>query len=180
MAKDDAQGKRQDEEVEQPDRDERQRSSSQDGGQDAGGEGSDQQSEGGSQSGSEGQDQSESGDQSQGSDQGTSEDQEQGKSGGGKQKGGKSEQPPKGIDLINHARAVFTQATGRVPEAVTGLRKEGDGWQVSLDVVELRRIPSSTDVMAEYLVQLSGDGDFLGYERMSRFIRSQSSSGEQG
>jgi hypothetical protein len=44
---------------------------------------------------------------------------------------------------------------------------------VTLEVVELRRIPESTDVLASYEVELDGDGNFLSFERGGRYSRSQ-------
>jgi hypothetical protein len=102
-----------------------------------------------------------------------------GKGGGGEHRR-KAPKKPKGLQLINHARQLFMAASGRRPETITGMRKEEDGWVISMDVVELARIPSSSDVMGEYHVRLDDDGDFLGYERVSRYIRSQPSAREQG
>jgi hypothetical protein len=48
---------------------------------------------------------------------------------------------------------------------------------VTLEVVELRRIPESTDVLASYDVELDGDGGFLRFERGRRYNRSQAEGG---
>jgi hypothetical protein len=81
--------------------------------------------------------------------------------------------PPGGMELAATARRILAQATGRHPESVTGVRRDGDVWEVTMDVVELERIPSSTDVIAEYVVELDGDGELVGYRRTARFHRSQ-------
>jgi hypothetical protein len=48
---------------------------------------------------------------------------------------------------------------------------------VTLEVVELRRIPESTDVLASYEVELDGDGRYLGFSRGRRYSRSQAEGG---
>lgn len=74
------------------------------------------------------------------------------------------------------ARAVEQLATlsGRVAEAVTGLEKTDDGWRVRVEVLELERIPHSTDVLAEYAVDLDEDGDLTSYRRARRYTRGAS------
>jgi archaellum component FlaD/FlaE len=65
--------------------------------------------------------------------------------------------------------------TGQEPEAATGLQWDGDSWLVTVDVLELERIPETTDLLATYVVQLDDDGGLLGYKRTRRFQRSQAS-----
>ncbi|WP_053205550.1 gas vesicle protein [Jiangella muralis] len=74
------------------------------------------------------------------------------------------------------ARAVEQLATlsGRAAEAVTGLERTEDGWRVRVEVLELERIPPSTDVLAEYAVDLDGDGDLTSYQRVRRSTRGSS------
>ena len=55
--------------------------------------------------------------------------------------------------------------------------RTSNGWKVTLEVVELRRIPESTDVLASYEVELDGDGKLLGFERGGRYTRSQAEAG---
>nr|WP_246401575.1 gas vesicle protein GvpO [Jiangella mangrovi] len=64
--------------------------------------------------------------------------------------------------------------SGRVAEAVTGLEKDDDGWRVRVEVLELERIPHSTDVLAEYAVDLDGEGDLTSYKRVRRYTRGSS------
>jgi len=52
-------------------------------------------------------------------------------------------------------------------------RQENDGWQVTVQVIELERIPRSTDVLGAYAVSLDDDGELTGYRRRRRYNRSQ-------
>ena len=51
------------------------------------------------------------------------------------------------------------ELTGKGAEGVTGLERTDDGWKVQVEVVEVRRIPDTTDVLALYEVQVDEDGD---------------------
>lgn len=63
--------------------------------------------------------------------------------------------------------------TGRCPENVVSLAREDDGWQVGVEVMELRRIPDTTDILAIYEVTLDNDGDLIRCERAQRYHRGQ-------
>jgi Gas vesicle synthesis protein GvpO len=63
--------------------------------------------------------------------------------------------------------------TGRHPESIVSVdRRDGD-WQVGVEVVESRRIPDTTDVLAIYEVRLDGGGRLVSYRRTRRFTRGQ-------
>jgi Gas vesicle synthesis protein GvpO len=76
-------------------------------------------------------------------------------------------------DLTIAARETVQDLTGYPPEAVSGLQWDGESWLVTVDVLELERIPSTTDLLATYVVQLDEGGGLLGYKRIKRFVRGQ-------
>jgi len=63
------------------------------------------------------------------------------------------------------------ELTGKQSEGITGLERTEDGWTVHVDVVELTRIPSTTDVLATYEVEVDQHGDLQGYRQLRRFVR---------
>ena len=76
--------------------------------------------------------------------------------------------------IARDAVAELAQLTGREIEGVVGVeRGEEDGWVVEIDMVELRRTPTSTDVLATYEVEMDDDGELVGYRRTRRFGRGQ-------
>ena len=66
---------------------------------------------------------------------------------------------------------------GKEPEAVTGLERTEDGWRVQVEVVEVRRIPDTTDVLALYEVDVDEDGDLESYHRTRRYTRGAAGEG---
>jgi Gas vesicle synthesis protein GvpO len=79
--------------------------------------------------------------------------------------------------MADQAHELLRSVRGVEAESVSGLTRTSNGWKVTLEVVELRRIPESTDVLASYEVELDGDGKLLGFERGRRYTRSQAEGG---
>jgi Gas vesicle synthesis protein GvpO len=65
----------------------------------------------------------------------------------------------------------ITELTGKAPEGITGVEPAEDGWVVSVEVVEDRRVPSSTDVLATYEIEVDMAGDLVSYRRVQRYSR---------
>lgn len=88
-------------------------------------------------------------------------------------------EPGRARELVDRAREQLRELHGSEAEAVSSFERTPDGWAVTLEVVELRRIPESTDVLASYRVELDGDGNLLRYERVRRYHRSEASDGRR-
>ena len=65
------------------------------------------------------------------------------------------------------------QLTGRCPENVISVVRDEEGWQVGVEVMELHRIPDTTDILAIYEVILDSNGDLVRCERGQRYHRGQ-------
>lgn len=76
-------------------------------------------------------------------------------------------------ELGKAAMTTVRELTGYEPEAVTALEWDGEFWQVTVDVLELSRIPNTTDVIGQYSVRLDESGTLRGYHRERRFHRCQ-------
>ena len=67
----------------------------------------------------------------------------------------------------------LAQLTGQKVEGLSGVHRNDEGWLVMAEVLELRRIPETTDVLATYEVTLDDEGSVTGYRRVRRYTRSQ-------
>jgi hypothetical protein len=70
----------------------------------------------------------------------------------------------------------IAELTGKSAEGVTGVEPSEDGWIVGVEVVEDKRIPSSTDILATYETELGMDGDLVSYRRVKRYTRGRGDS----
>ncbi len=75
------------------------------------------------------------------------------------------------VTRVRKVREQFRELTGQEPVSVSGLAQIDGGWQVTVEVVELRRIPDTASVLATYRVTTDDAGDIAGYERVRRYNR---------
>lgn len=76
-------------------------------------------------------------------------------------------------DVALDAKRQLAAIIGLEIDRVSAVEHEDDGWHVTVDVVELRRIPASTDVLAAYEATLDESGRLLTYHRTIRYFRDQ-------
>jgi hypothetical protein len=75
------------------------------------------------------------------------------------------------------ARQYIEEMTERQPVQMTSVSPTEDGWLVEVEVIEDRRIPSSSDILALYEVELDATGELLAYHRIRRYLRGQTANG---
>jgi len=75
------------------------------------------------------------------------------------------------VDVADRAVQQLSRLTGKTAEGVTGIDRDDDGWLVTVEVLELRRIPETTDVLARYEIQTDEKGELTGYRRAGRYTR---------
>ena len=78
-----------------------------------------------------------------------------------------------GSAAVEQAKAQLLDLTGQQAESVSSLSRTRDGWRVALEIVELERIPRTTDILASYVVELDDEGELMGYERVHRYYRNE-------
>ena len=80
------------------------------------------------------------------------------------------------LEIARGAREQLAELIGRQPEGILGVeRADGDdgGWRVTLEVLELERVPNSTDLLGCYVAHMDDKGDLLEYQRLRRYQRGQ-------
>ncbi|GAA4853142.1 hypothetical protein GCM10023201_53220 [Actinomycetospora corticicola] len=77
---------------------------------------------------------------------------------------------PGGREVLDAVRDLADDL-GWQSEAVAGLRRTADGWTATVDVVETSRVPSTTDVIGVYEIDLDDRADMLGFRRLRHYIR---------
>jgi hypothetical protein len=73
--------------------------------------------------------------------------------------------------IARRSSAELAELVGRDAEAITSLERTDEGWRIGVEVVEIRRIPDTADVMAEYELVTDRRGRLQSYRRTRRYAR---------
>ena len=81
---------------------------------------------------------------------------------------------PSGVELARRARRQLAEITGLEAERVTALARVDDGtWRVTVELLELSRIPQTDDLLGSFEAQLDDSGRLLRFRRVRRYARSR-------
>lgn len=78
-----------------------------------------------------------------------------------------------GAEIARCAREQLAALTGLPVDTVSGLARVNGEWRVAVDILEMKRIPDTGDVLAVYECVLDEDGNLMSYKRMRRYHRGQ-------
>jgi len=87
-----------------------------------------------------------------------------------------SEERSPGLNIGRVARLAKEQLaeyTGLKPMSITRLNRDEEGWHVSLEMLEMARIPAISDLLGDYELTLSHDGNLVGFERIRTRLRGE-------
>lgn len=74
-----------------------------------------------------------------------------------------------------HALEAVQALTARPAEGVIGVERLDDGgWSVVIELLETERVPSTSDVLGEYEVEVDARGHLRSYTRRGRYTRGSS------
>jgi len=77
--------------------------------------------------------------------------------------------------LARQARRSLADVTHAEAENVTALERSGDRrWKVTVELLELARIPATDDLIGSYEAEIDEEGTLLGYRRLRRYPRNRS------
>jgi hypothetical protein len=80
--------------------------------------------------------------------------------------------------LAERAKEQMTGITGLKTVTISGIEHAEGEWQLHMDLLEMSRIPDSTDLIGEYTVCLDEEGRLLRFERRRSRLRGQPSADE--
>lgn len=70
-------------------------------------------------------------------------------------------------EIIEKAKKELADLTGFKEPAGIGLKKEKEGWLVTVEITEKKSIPEGMDIIGTYDIHLDAKGDLLGYEKIA-------------
>ena len=77
------------------------------------------------------------------------------------------------VKVAEKAKQQLRQITGLEVATVSAVEEHEGDWRAYVNMVELRRVPSTSDVLATYEATLDASGELTNYKRLRRFLRGQ-------
>jgi hypothetical protein len=78
------------------------------------------------------------------------------------------------LEIALKAKEQLVTLTGLQAGTVSSLSHDENGWHIIADMIELKRIPESADILATYEATLDDRGNLVSYERTRRYSRGDS------
>ena len=79
----------------------------------------------------------------------------------------------RGVQFARRAMDTLAELVGCPAEGITGIRRNENGWIVEVEVLEVERVPETSDVLASYEVEIDNDGEIVEFHRLRRYLRTQ-------
>jgi hypothetical protein len=92
---------------------------------------------------------------------------------GGEEEGQRGASSSEVTAVADRARMHVLNLLGKEPEMVSGISRRNGSWALTVEVVDVHRIPDSTDILSSYEVVVDNDGDLLRLEHRGRYRRAQ-------
>lgn len=81
-------------------------------------------------------------------------------------------------EIARRGVAGVSEVTGLRPCSVVGIKREGSGWSLEVELLEKESIPRGMDVIGLYRAELDDCGGLLGFERVG--LRRRGDTGVSG
>ena len=79
--------------------------------------------------------------------------------------------PMNPVQVIAQAKQMLTEITGLTAETVSRFKANEGGYSLAIEIVEMKTLQGSSDVLATYEVQLDQQGMLVDYQRIRRYCR---------
>ncbi|MBT9137266.1 MAG: hypothetical protein DDT34_02354 [Firmicutes bacterium] len=76
-------------------------------------------------------------------------------------------------EAVDRAKKQLSDLVERKPSSVTAVSKDGEGWHISLEMLERKAIPDHMDLLARYDVLLDEEGNIVKFDRSGLRTRSE-------
>jgi hypothetical protein len=71
------------------------------------------------------------------------------------------------MDIIRMIPPLIESIFNRKPDEITSLSAEDGGWKVNVEMLERKAVPDTQDILGTYELKFKGDGELIGYKRIT-------------
>ena len=78
-----------------------------------------------------------------------------------------------GLQIAQIVKEQLAELTCFKPDTVSSVSKNEQGWHVLVEMIEMKRIPEGSDMLATYETLADDEGNVLNFRRVRRYLRQQ-------
>jgi hypothetical protein len=75
------------------------------------------------------------------------------------------------IDVRDTVLNTAADLVGRRLDGISGIQRTDEGWSAIVNVIERRSVPDTQDILGRYEITLDSSGEIVGYHRLNRYRR---------
>jgi len=84
-----------------------------------------------------------------------------------------------GLQIAQYVKEQLTELTHLKTDTISAVSKDDQGWHILFEMIEMKRCPDATDLLATYDTLSDDEGILLKYHRSRRYLRQQSMQEEE-
>ena len=78
-----------------------------------------------------------------------------------------------GLQIAQHVKEQLVELTHIKPDTISAISKDEQGWHIFVEMIEMKRIPEATDMLATYETLSDEEGNLINFRRTRRYLREQ-------
>jgi len=78
-----------------------------------------------------------------------------------------------GIQIAQYVKEQLVELTCFKPDTVSSISKDEQGWHIFVELIEMKRIPDGSDMLATYETLADDEGNLINFSRVRRYLRQQ-------
>ena len=78
-----------------------------------------------------------------------------------------------GLQIAQHVKEQLVELTHFKPDTISSISKDEQGWHIFVEMIEMKRIPEGSDMLATYETLADEEGNLINFRRTRRYLRQQ-------
>ena len=78
-----------------------------------------------------------------------------------------------GLQIAQQVKEQLAELTHIKPDTISAISKDDKGWHIVVEMIEMKRIPEATDMLASYETLSDEEGNLINFHRTRRYLREQ-------
>jgi hypothetical protein len=78
-----------------------------------------------------------------------------------------------GLQIAQYVKEQLVELTHLKPDTISAISKDEQGWHIFVEMIEMKRIPEGSDMLATYETLSDDEGKLINFHRTRRYLRQQ-------